>query len=471
MSSYRKKRDGRGRDGRGRDGRGRDGRERDGRGRDGRGRGGLDRGFEIYNAKFKEEIGNVIKNVEKENTKFNRPNREELKKIENVVLKIIAKRKLKLYGGWALNYFMPSSNKIYEEDIGNVNDYDIYCIDAFEEGKYMADVLYKAGIEYVSLGVGGFGNNYKLFCSFEEIANFTGLDKKLFDIIPVNTDKKSGVSYVMPEYLKMDLIVSLVNPRISLWRWIKDYERKLAIDKHYPIVKPTNCKWPELSNKDKLDAEDLKKFIEEDMGRGILYTGFSALGMFHSVGETGTEGTMDKPKFIMTEIMAQNIKDIIDKLMKKFGNKAFIYKVEEDPLHILPKRFVVYGKLSGTPLLMIYSLLEHCVPYVTIADRKCVSVDYLMLYFQVNMYLSMMRLTGESTVSDVYIKLYKCALYGVKMMRENYLSKNKLTVFDKSPYQMHIIKCFGNFVNPYYQAKVLKWEKKLGGTYVPAKEA
>lgn len=451
----------------------RGGRERGGRERGGRERGGRER-LEIYDTKFQKEIDTVIKDIEKENMKFNKPNNVELAKIEKIIKEYIAKRGLKLYGGHALNRFMPVADKIYEDGIG-INDYDLYCVDAAKEGQELADLLYKKGIEYVSLSVGGFGDNYKLFCSFEEIANFTGLPQKLFDVIPVKKDGRDGILYVEPDYLKMDLRVSLVNPRISLWRWVKDYKRKELLSRYHPFVKPMNCKWIELSAEDKKDMIELSGLVGDLVkGRGgkagskgggidVVYTGFNSLYMFFKEGRIeNSKGSLDEPKQIMTEIMTEQIKDVIDAVMKKYGNKGFLYAVEEDPLHILPKRFVVRGKKSARPLLIVYSLGENCVPYVIIRGVKCVSVDYLMLYFQVSVYHSMMN-----GVVD-YEKLWRCSLFGLNEMRDEYLKHNELTVFDESIYRMYIIRCFGNFVNPYYKTKLLKWEKKMGGTYIPA---
>lgn len=423
------------------------------------------KGFQIYNNKFKEEIDERIREVEKKNMIFNKPNSVELAKIEKIVVGFVAKRGLKLYGGHALNYFMPKEDKIYD-GVG-INDYDLYCVNAEEEGKALADMLYKGGIEYVSLGVGAFGDNYKLFCSFEEIANFTGLPKELFDVIPTKKDGKSGILYVEPDYLKMDLRVSLVNPRISLWRWVKDYGRKQLLEKHYPFVRPDNCKWPELKTQDKKDVGELAKFVSGEEGKDTVYTGFNALHMYFADSDVGSGISLGAPKQIMTEVMTEDIKGLIDKIMKKFGDKAFIYKVEEDPLHILPKRFVVRGKPSGMPLLMIYSLQEICVPYVVLRRVKCVSVDYLMLYFQVLMYHSMM--SGSGNGSGNFVKLYKCSVFGLDELRKTYLKKKGKTAFDDTMFKEHIIRCFGNFVNPYYETRKMRWEKRAsGGTYIPA---
>lgn len=443
---------------------------------------------EIYNKKFDEEISGVICGVKKENMKYNKPNSVELAKIVKIVEEFIAKRGLKLYGGHALNHFLPVANKIYKDGV-DINDYDLYCVNAEKEGKDLADKLYKAGIEYVSLGVGGFGDNYKLFCSFEEIANFTGLPKKLFDVVPAKRDGKSGVLYVEPDYLKMDLRVSLVNPRISLWRWVKDYKRKELLDKSYPFKKPDNCKWPVLSNGDKVLVGELAKFVAEwgkSGNGGVVYTGFNAMHMFYSqsgVG-VGNKVSLGAPKQIMTEVMVEDIKSLISRIVMKFGKGGkgknengnggaggFSYVTEEDPLHILPKRFVVRSSKSGRDLLVVYSLAENCVPYVVLRGTKCVSADYLMLYFQVNMYHAMMRkgVRGKKVGSEM-VGLYKCALFGFEELRDKYLANKGKTVFDDTMFKQHIIRCFGNFVNPYYQTKLLRWEKKAkGGTYVPAK--
>ena len=119
--------------------------------------------------------------------------------------------------------------------------------------------------------------------------------------------------------------------------------------------------------------------------------------------------------------------------------------------------------------------MENCVPYFMFGGTKCVSADYLMLYFQVNMYHSMMKGSEKGGVkikriNSEMVSLYKCALFGFEELRDKYLLSKGKTVFDDTMFKQHIIKCFGNFINPYYQTKLLRWEKKAkSGTYVPAK--
>ena len=416
-------------------------------GRKGKGRGG--KRINIYNRKFDEQIDGVIHDIKLENMKFNRPNIYELEKINKLIKQFIVKKGLKLYGGHAINHFMPEGKKIY--DGTSIDDYDIYCKDAEKDGKDMADVLYKAGVEYVSLSVGAFGDNRKLFCSFAEVANFTTLPKKLFDAIPVVADKKSGVSYVEPDYLKMDLRVSIVNPRISLWRWIKDYGRMQILEKEYPFKKPANCKWPVMDAVDKKDLAELVEVIKDWRSETVL-VGWCALSAY--IKESGMSKVIGAPSGVGVEIMSVKIKEIIDEIMKRFGNKRFVYRVEEDPLHILPKKFVVAGRKSGKELLVIYSLLEHCVPWVKMGGVRVVSADYLILYMQVQMYT--VGMIGSKT--DVL--LYRCGLYGFDKMREKWLGDKGKDVFDKTLYQMHIIDCYGQFVNPYYKTLIDKWERK-----------
>lgn len=429
-----------------------------------------DDGFEIYNAKFDAEIDTVILNVEKENIKYNKPNDVELQEIVKIVTAFIAKKGLKLYGGHALNYFMPMNNKIYKDSVG-INDYDLYCVNAEEVGKELADILYEKGVDYVTLGVGAFGENYKLYCSFEEIANFTGLKKELFDIIPVETDKKTGIMYVAPDYLKMDLRVSLVNPRISLWRWIKDYERAQLLEKYYPFKKPKACKTMNgFDNKDVKMMDDLWKFVSNT--GDIVYTGFMAMNAyFNAVGGKKNENVIGKNVIgkNVIEIMTRGIKEIVDKIVKKFGNKDFVYRVEEDPLHILPKKFVISSASSNKPLMVVYSLDEVCVPYNDINGMRYVSIDYLILYFQVMMYHVMIKMKNDRNGENNEINLYRCSIYGMDELRKIYLKKSGENIFDETIFKKHITKCFGNFVNPYYVTKILKWEGKFQGkTYIPA---
>ena len=422
--------------------------------------------MKIYNRRFDENIDKVIKRTEIENLKHNKPVYKELIKIQKIIEKFISDNKLKLYGGYALNFFMPSNNKIY--DGTKISDYDIYCTNAEIYGKQLSIILFKNNIKYVSLSKGLFGDNYKLFCSFVEVANFTTLDEKLYDIIPVKLS--NGIRYVKPDYLKIDLKVSLVNPKISLWRWIKDYKRNKILNNAYPYenISCNNISCNNRSNNNRSNnrlknIRNIRNIINKS-SIDYVTVGFDAFKMFYEVVDHNKTVKNNVKNNDRIEIMVIDIKNIISIVINLLGEIDYEYIVENDPMHILPKSLKVVDKKHGDIIIIVYSLMENCVPFVEINDKKVVSFDYLIMYFQILYYTDGLMYKNK----NYNCNLYNCKIYELINMKNKYLKYNNKNIFDDTVFKMHVLKCFGNFVNPYYSTMLNKWNSKIKSyNYIP----
>jgi len=194
--------------------------------------------YEIYSEKFYEELPVLLEKIEVENTDVPNIGLEDYKKQIDIVEKFISRNKLKIYGGVSLNKFMPDDDKIYKNREGKIVDFDIYSPMPKKHCVELGNELFKAGFKYVDIREGVHAGVYKIFNYFQEVADVVYIPERIYTLIPYKTI--NGMNYVLPKYMKIDMLVSLTNPEQSMFRWKKDYDRLQKLEKYFPVEKQKN---------------------------------------------------------------------------------------------------------------------------------------------------------------------------------------------------------------------------------------
>lgn len=196
-------------------------------------------------------IENIVNNIEIEKLKKEMQNN---KKIFEVVEKFIKKKKLILYGGYALNLILPQTKKFYRDY--TQADFDCYSYTAKKDAIQLAKKLKKLKYKLIKVKLAKHENTFKLYVGTLNVLDITQLDKKIFDIyIKIHNYEKHNdllVYYtdsfnIIPLYLmKRNMHYELSRPEGSYYRWEKIYNRSKLLDKvyftkHFNQIR-SNCK-------------------------------------------------------------------------------------------------------------------------------------------------------------------------------------------------------------------------------------
>ena len=145
-------------------------------------------------------------------------------KINLIITKFIIDNNLILYGGTALDFHLPTNNKIYKKDA--LFDYDVYSNKALINGKKLVNILVKLNFKYVQLREASFTRaTYKIFIEDIPIFDITELNnedyiKYLFLSHTINKFK-----VISKEILIKHMCMQLSQPHLSYFRLNKIYER------------------------------------------------------------------------------------------------------------------------------------------------------------------------------------------------------------------------------------------------------
>lgn len=210
--------------------------------------------------------------------------------ITYVQKKIIAKRFI-LYGGQAIDYALRlRGSSLYSEY--DVPDYDFfssnYVEDAYEMGEYFAKRY-----DNVSVIRATHPSTMRVRVNFLVVADVTFCPAEIMTRIPTLTYRRMRI--VSPEFQRLDVHSSLSNPfqnpprEVIFHRWKKDLERRILIDKYYP-VKSKKVKTPS-------PQQDIGKKVNISLGDldidNILITGFLGWFLFIKKYDIKTNYTPD----------------------------------------------------------------------------------------------------------------------------------------------------------------------------------
>ena len=123
--------------------------------------------FEIYSSNFYDKLDAHLVEVEEQNKDVPFLSKEEYQKQQQIVEQFLGSKKLKIYGGVALNKFMPEDDKIYANQEGKIVDYDAYSPQPLKDAVELGNKLFAAGFKYVAVREGVNAGVYKIFNNFQ----------------------------------------------------------------------------------------------------------------------------------------------------------------------------------------------------------------------------------------------------------------------------------------------------------------
>lgn len=158
----------------------------------------------------------------------------------NDVKQFIIKKKLLLYGGYALNLLLPEKYQFYSKD--SIQDYDCYSKNAKKDAYELANILNDKGYQFIQVRKAMHENTYKVYANFIQIIDITLLNEDLFDKYykltlderktSIYKNYKESKLYILPYFLlKRNIYFELSRPKGSSYRWEKIYKRLKIIDK------------------------------------------------------------------------------------------------------------------------------------------------------------------------------------------------------------------------------------------------
>jgi len=364
-----------------------------------------------------------------------------------VVKDFIKRKGLKLYGGAAIDMYMPTEDKFY--DPNSIPDYDMYSPSPWKDAVELANIMYKQGYKYSEVRAGIHKGTYKVFANFWPVADITYMERKWFDRL--ETKILGGIKVASPSRLLENMYKELIAPYGMASRWPKVAERqKLLLKWENPIKDSLQCAEDIfLGGKKSIEPpllnllENTAIFIRE---KKLIHEGALAYNTYMAVGGARRRLLVDHYE-VLSENAHSDIQELLTKLLPTYENLVVTTYINIGA-QINNLRYAIFAKINETdvPVCFIYQLSD-CTPYKFIIGRYVTAIDYIKYRLYTNIVF------GETKE----IKDAKCKLKYLNKVQILFYKKKKVTEFDDTPFQRFVINCKGPVTNTLKQTLLSRW--------------
>jgi hypothetical protein len=394
------------------------------------------------------------------------PSQEERDKLTAMVMDFIKKKKLKLYGGYALHMAMINVSSdpdacIYKADELKTPDLDFYTPEPVKDMYELCNQIFEAGFEDTVGAEAQHAETYSVFVNGVNYADLSYVPRNVYHRIPfIDID---GLFIVHPHFALIDNYRQFNDPMTSFWRLEKVFARTCKTLSYYPL------KEIRASLKIPFDPKTYKPELM-DIIRGYLTTntimtiGFTGYNMF--VRESGIKNSKqhkhikehDVPYIEIISIDFQKDATAIYELLKS------THKDDPDGFSLIEYyRFFQYYDRSCTiyyhdvPLVYIYDNNKKCFPFIEVPVNKIlpnnkdndakkeIQVGTFDMHVMMFMILSIRyRVMDEKNMMIMYNGLVSHMI----QIRNYYFGKTGKTLYDDTVFRAFVVDCMGTTIPP-----------------------
>ncbi len=394
------------------------------------------------------------------------PKRDEIVAILSVIRDFIKDNNRIIYGGIAHNEAIkdksPKDALYGPNDYG---DYDFYSPTPLEDIVKIADILHAKGYAEIYCREALHEETYSVTVNFNLYCDITYMPKYIFDNMPVKNIK--GIRYVHPHVAIIDYLRMFTDPMFSSFRWEKSIKRVKLLESFYPFTKK-DSKYVEVTS-DQADLDIMFNILIRDT---VIFVDDYAYNYY--VEKSEGKGYIPICNYVVVSTKyAKDCNDIYKTMQQKFGTVT--YKEYFPFFQFTGKSIQFYVK--NVLILTVIDYNEVCLPYfnkkainfhtksktdkdILIAPVPLTLLFYLIfgLYFFINK--SQQSVNYYNRVADLVA------------LRNRYLKKNKLTVFDETIFREFNTKCIGETITLHQKKKRSKdvSKQQYRFSYDPAKD-
>lgn len=361
-----------------------------------------------------------------------------------IVKEFIKEKGLKLYGGTAINMYLPPEARFYTEQ--DTPDYDVFSPSPWEDAMELSDLFYSKGYKYVEAKAGMHKGTYKVFVDLWPVADITYKEKYAFK--RMETIMIDGLQVVSPLKLMEAMYKEFSEPFSNPSRWPKVAEREKLLNKWQPILgKKYSCS-DTLFAGSKITIEPVHALLLETVykffiDKKMLFSGSLAYNTLIELGG-GTKRLLCTSHTGLSETAHQDIQDLFTLLIKIYPKLQITtqYYPARDLNNTAYNIFMDTNdetkKVSNSNHVKICSIvhLTSCSPYQHLLNKYIVSIDYL----KYELYDTAVFASDSQVREDA-----KCKLQYLDRIQNKYYHDKKITELDKSPFQRFITRCRGPY--------------------------
>lgn len=378
---------------------------------------------------------------------------EDKKTLIDYVAKFIIKKKLMLYGGFAINLLLPTKLKFYHSY--TINDYDCFSKNAKDDAIELGKFLAKQGYKYIKVKKALHKDTFRVYVDFVQIIDITQISSNLYDNLYKISDYESKTSIyryykdnyklVPVIYLLSNMHFELARPKNSYFRWEKLYSRLNILLQLIMNKKIVQKNFTSINNEvDKKIIQIVLKYVKQNQ-LPLLNT--YSLRLHHEMFKNIDNNII--------EFLTDDIQKSFNELIQLIDSDKYDLQVSKNISQDITNNSQIINvsnkKNKKKTIIKIIDVNNECYSVFTKNKYIYSSIDTI-LYF---LYRDFLKLSIEQDTIDFQSDLWKYILY-LEYYLQNFID-NPGSRFGK--------KCYGKTTD---LASILKenWKKKLTIEYI-----
>jgi hypothetical protein len=355
---------------------------------------------------------------------------------------------LKIYGGTALNAYLPRKKRIYKPT--TLPDYDFFSPTPWLDAVELSNILYHAGYKYTEAKSGIHKGTYKVFVDFWPVADITYLPPDMYK--KVTTNKIKGLSMVSPAYLQKTLYTIASKPLEVPVRWPNVAFRQRLLDRWAPPkFRTKQCGEDFIGVEDRIEIDPTLSDALEIVNREarlakLLHGGAIAYNKYVEIGG----GDLRLPVYFY-ELYAEDATAFLTRLRDELSEigeltSEIFYRAFKDMNNTTHVLYLI-SEGERMPIVTVTELTR-CIPYKYIGGRYYCAIDYLFYELYSQMF-------GESM--ELYSRDVSCLIRYLFYIQQRYYKETEISELDTSPLQRFVTKCMGPFVDVVREEFYSRW--------------
>jgi hypothetical protein len=340
--------------------------------------------------------------------------RKEIDPVLKTVKTFFIKNKIVLYGGTAMNMYLPKSKQFYDKM--DIPDYDGYSQDAKPLSLKLIDNLKKQKYNFLFVKRAIHDGTFKVSWEFKDVADITQMNDVEYKMIVKTSIQKDGLYLCDINLLKSNAYVELSLPKSAMFRWSKVFSRLKLLEDSKPLRTKTQLtsllKNEQLPNSLESILYNLNKYIKSNR---YPLMGMNAVA--HYVCHKDVVKTRD---CFLQEILSDNVYETVKhvkQILRTF--KDIEYTVSTlTKTQLIPNsiNISVYIDQKEYKLISIYDATRSCY-----AVERVKSGNYMVsIFFLLHIYYYKLFMSTSNKDSNIY----KCLIINlIKNIREERITK------------------------------------------------
>lgn len=310
--------------------------------------------------------------------------------ILSLIENFLIDKKIVIYGGTAMNMYLPKKHKFYKDY--ELPDYDGFCVNPEKLALELVNLLKKHSYEYITIRHALHDGTFKVTWEFNDIADFSKISSSDYKIILRNSSTINNLKVANINLIKCNAYYELCLPKSAMFRWSKVFKRIMILEKNVGLktVQYKSDYW--IVNKNPVINIVLNKILSYVIKNNHVLSGMKALLYYTNDSIFEHKNLHENTRYI--QFWSDNVDQSISDLTNILFDHNIKYKIySSKKTSFIPEKRNIDVIITNKKirLISIVNIDSNCFSFKTVRiDKRNVricTIPFLLYLFYYYLYV------------------------------------------------------------------------------------